>query len=118
MNRAGYRVHFYDAWSIVHVLRITNKPSPRPALASGSNFNDRPLRLHRALWHPRYQRRLRKGYNFTFHRLSAKAFPQGLHRKAFYEPPVPSCVAPSGIVVTALAFKLYELGFDPRLGGI
>ncbi|GBM84237.1 hypothetical protein AVEN_87509-1 [Araneus ventricosus] len=39
-------------------------------------------------------------------------------RKLFYEPSEPSCVAPSGILVSALAFQLYEHGFDPRLGGI
>ncbi|GBM28236.1 hypothetical protein AVEN_181309-1 [Araneus ventricosus] len=53
----------------------------------------------------------KEGCHFTFHRLSAKTFqrkpfrkplPQGLRRKAFYEPPVQSCVAPSGIVVSAL----------------
>ncbi|GBM70056.1 hypothetical protein AVEN_124115-1 [Araneus ventricosus] len=35
-----------------------------------------------------------------------KQLPQGLHRKAFCELPVPSCAAPSGIVVIAFAFQL------------
>ncbi|GBN88953.1 hypothetical protein AVEN_139303-1 [Araneus ventricosus] len=38
--------------------------------------------------------------------------------EAFYEPPAPSWVAPSGIVVIAFAFQLYECEFGPRLGGV
>ncbi|GBN76862.1 hypothetical protein AVEN_230558-1 [Araneus ventricosus] len=33
---------------------------------------------------------------------------KNLRRKAFYEPPVPSCAAPSGVVVIAFAFQLYD----------
>ncbi|GBL72731.1 hypothetical protein AVEN_127964-1 [Araneus ventricosus] len=48
---------------------ITSKPSPRSALSSGSTLNDRPPRLHKALWHPHnsphYERlmRLHPGYD-------------------------------------------------------
>ncbi|GBM56256.1 hypothetical protein AVEN_195484-1 [Araneus ventricosus] len=44
--------------------------------------------------------------------------PKNSRRKAFHEPPVTSYVAPSGIVVIAFAFQLYEREFDPRLGGM
>ncbi|GBM80350.1 hypothetical protein AVEN_171869-1 [Araneus ventricosus] len=40
------------------------KLSPRPALASGSTVNDRPPRLHRALWpphkYPHHERLMRR----------------------------------------------------------
>ncbi|GBN69951.1 hypothetical protein AVEN_136474-1 [Araneus ventricosus] len=57
----------------------------------------------------------KEGCHFTFHMLSTKAFPrksfrkplpQGLHTKAFDE--LPHRQAPSGIVVIAFAFQLYE----------
>ncbi|GBL73271.1 hypothetical protein AVEN_159316-1 [Araneus ventricosus] len=37
---------------IEDILEMGNhkKPSPRPALASGSTLNDQPPRLHRSLW--------------------------------------------------------------------
>ncbi|GBM64635.1 hypothetical protein AVEN_91706-1 [Araneus ventricosus] len=35
-----------------HVIKYHKKPSPRPSLAPESTLNDRPPRLHRALWSP------------------------------------------------------------------
>ncbi|GBN26476.1 hypothetical protein AVEN_201728-1 [Araneus ventricosus] len=48
----------------VHVIKYHKKPSPRPALASGSTLNGRLPRLHRALWSPHniphYERLMRR----------------------------------------------------------
>ncbi|GBO26721.1 hypothetical protein AVEN_238191-1 [Araneus ventricosus] len=48
----------------VHVIKYHKKTSPCPALVPGSTLNDRPPRLHRALWSlhnsPHHERHIRR----------------------------------------------------------
>ncbi|GBM37403.1 hypothetical protein AVEN_28353-1 [Araneus ventricosus] len=47
-----------------HVIKYHKKPSPHPSLAPGSILNERPQRLHPALWSPHnsshYERLMRR----------------------------------------------------------